>query len=75
MTDHFRMGEDVISSGSDSSDFGACDREDMYSGEMPSKATVDFSKEKQEQEEMERRKQQFRHKSQSYTPSPDKKVK
>ena len=43
MTDHFRMGDDVISSDSDSSDFGACDREDMYSGEMPSKATIDFS--------------------------------
>ena len=42
MTEHFRQGDDVISESSDSSDFGACDRDDMYSGEMPSKATVDF---------------------------------
>ena len=42
MTEHIREGEDVISESSGSDDFGACDRDDMYSGEMPSKATVDF---------------------------------
>ena len=66
MTEHIREGEDVISESSGSDDFGACDREDMYSGEMPSKATVDFRP--QEQIDAEQRRS-----AKSY--SPDIKIK